>query len=51
LNACGKQSACGNYGRVVLVIDDTAASQLSDVDFYKHIEVENQKQLERLGRA
>lgn len=44
-------SALQLHEQVVLVIDEAAASQLSDVEFYKHIENENQKLLARLGRA
>ncbi|HSX85046.1 MAG TPA: glucosamine-6-phosphate deaminase, partial [Cellvibrio sp.] len=51
LTAACPASALQLHEQVVLVIDDAAASQLADVDFYKHIEVENQKLLERLGRA
>ena len=42
-------SALQMHEQVVLVIDEPAASQLADVDFYKHIESENQKLLSRLG--
>src|SRR5690606_34849911 len=42
-------SALQMHEQVVLVIDEAAASQLADVDFYKHIENENQKLLSRLG--
>lgn len=51
LTAACPASALQWHDQVVLVIDEAAASQLSDVDFYKHIEVENQRLLERLGRA
>lgn len=51
LTAAVPASALQLHEQVVLVIDEGAASQLSDVDFYKHIELENQKLLERLGRA
>ncbi len=50
LTAACPASALQLHEQVVLVIDEAAASQLTDVDFYKHIEVENQKLLERLGR-
>ncbi len=50
LTAACPASALQMHEHVVLVIDEAAASQLADVDFYKHIEVENQKLLERLGR-
>ena len=48
LTAACPASALQLHEQVVLVIDEAAASQLSDVDFYKHIEIENQKLLERL---
>ncbi len=50
LTAACPASALQMHEHVVLVIDEAAASQLTDVDFYKHIEMENQKLLERLGR-
>lgn len=50
LTAACPASALQLHEHVVLVIDEAAASQLADVDFYKHIEMENQKLLERLGR-
>lgn len=50
LTAACPASALQLHEQVVLVIDEAAASQLSDVDFYKHIEIENQKLLDRLGR-
>ncbi len=50
LTAACPASALQMHEHVVLVIDEAAASQLADVDFYKHIEMENQKLLERLGR-
>ncbi|OZY86340.1 glucosamine-6-phosphate deaminase [Cellvibrio mixtus] len=51
LTAACPASALQLHEQVVLVIDEAAASHLSDVDFYKHIEAENQKLLERLGRV
>ncbi len=51
ITAACPASALQFHEQVVLVIDEAAASQLSDVDFYKHIETENQKLLVRLGRA
>ena len=51
LTAACPASAPQLHEQVVLVIDEAAASLLSDIDLYKHIEVENQKLLERLGRA
>jgi glucosamine-6-phosphate deaminase len=49
LTAACPASALQLHEHAVLIIDEAAASQLSDVDFYKHIEVENQKLLERLA--
>lgn len=43
-------SALQLHEQVVLVIDEAAAAELDDVDFYKHIERENQQLLDRLGR-
>lgn len=37
------------HKNAVLVIDEAAASKLSDCEFYKHIESENQKLMARLG--
>lgn len=48
LSAACPASALQLHERVVLVIDEAAASQLSDVDFYKHIEFENNRLLENL---
>lgn len=50
LTAACPASALQLHEQVVLVIDEAAASQLADVDFYKHIELENRKLLDRLGR-
>jgi glucosamine-6-phosphate deaminase len=49
LTAACPASALQLHEQVVLVIDEAAASQLADMDFYKHIEIENQKLLDRLG--
>ncbi|NRD75403.1 glucosamine-6-phosphate deaminase [Shewanella sp. VB17] len=43
LTASCPASALQFHQNVVLVIDDAAASKLSNRDFYKHIEIENQK--------
>lgn len=51
LTAACPASALQLHEQVVLVIDEAAASQLADVNFYKHIEMENQKLLDRLGRS
>lgn len=51
MTAACPASALQLHEQVVLVIDEAAASLLSDVEFYKHIEIENQKLLERLGRV
>ncbi|WP_105264575.1 glucosamine-6-phosphate deaminase [Pseudoalteromonas sp. T1lg76] len=50
LSAACPASALQMHQNAVLVIDEAAASQLADVDFYKHIEAENQKLLKRLGK-
>jgi len=42
-------SALQLHRDAVIVIDEAAASKLSDTDFYKHIEAENQKLLARLA--
>lgn len=49
LTAACPASALQMHQDVVLVIDEAAASSLSDCDFYKHIEAENQKLMARLG--
>ncbi|MCL1057560.1 glucosamine-6-phosphate deaminase [Shewanella gelidimarina] len=49
LTAACPASALQMHQDVVLVIDEAAASSLSDCDFYKHIETENQKLMARLG--
>lgn len=50
LTASCPASALQLHEQVVLVIDEGAASLLSNIDFYKHIEIENQSLLARLGR-
>jgi glucosamine-6-phosphate deaminase len=50
LTAACPASALQLHQDAVLVIDEAAASLLNDVDFYKHIEAENQKLLARLGK-
>lgn len=50
LTASCPASALQLHTNAVLVIDEAAASKLSDRDFYKHIEAENQKLLERLAK-
>ncbi len=48
LTASCPASALQLHRNVVLVLDEAAASKLNDRDFYKHIEAENQKLLQRL---
>lgn len=43
LSASCPASALQLHEQAVLIIDEAAASKLSDVDFFKHIEAENQK--------
>lgn len=50
LTAACPASALQLHEQAILVIDEAAASQLSDVDFYQHIEKENQALLQQLGR-
>jgi glucosamine-6-phosphate deaminase len=50
LTAACPASALQMHQQAVVIIDEAAAALLADVDFYKHIELENQKLLERLGR-
>ena len=50
LTAACPASALQLHKNAVLVIDEAAASKLSDRDFYKHIEAENQKLLARLAK-
>lgn len=49
LTAACPASALQLHERAVLIIDEAAASKLSDVEFYKHIERENQKLMDKLG--
>jgi glucosamine-6-phosphate deaminase len=49
LTAACPASALQLHEHAVLIIDEAAASQLSDVDFYKHIERENQRLLDGLA--
>tara|TARA_B100000700_G_C14982168_1_gene826969 strand:+ start:360 stop:1154 length:795 start_codon:yes stop_codon:yes gene_type:complete len=49
LTASCPASALQVHRDAVIVIDEAAASELADVDFYKHIEAENQKLLARLA--
>ncbi|WP_339617616.1 glucosamine-6-phosphate deaminase [uncultured Gilvimarinus sp.] len=50
LTAACPASALQLHPDAVIIIDEAAASQLSDTDFYKHIETENQKLEQLLGR-
>ncbi|MEO2266522.1 glucosamine-6-phosphate deaminase [Pseudoalteromonas sp. YIC-656] len=50
LTAACPASVLQMHRNAVIVIDEAASSQLADVDFYKHIEAENQKLLARLAR-
>ncbi len=50
LTAACPASALQLHEHALVVIDEAAASHLTDVDFYKHIEMENNKLLKRLGR-
>ncbi len=50
LTAACPASVLQMHRNAVIVIDEAAASQLADVDFYKHIEAENQKLLAHLAR-
>ena len=49
LTAACPASALQMHRNAVIVIDDAAASKLADVEFYKHIEAENQKLLAHLA--
>lgn len=49
LTASCPASALQLHEQAVVIVDEAAASALSDVDFYKHIEMENQKLLDKLG--
>lgn len=51
LSASCPASALQLHRHAVLVLDEAAASKLTDCDFYKHIEVENQKLRARLYKA
>ncbi|MCE9677811.1 glucosamine-6-phosphate deaminase [Shewanella sp. AS1] len=51
LSAACPASALQLHRNVILVLDEAAASKLSDIEFYKHIELENQKLMQRLGKA
>ncbi|GIU45614.1 glucosamine-6-phosphate deaminase [Shewanella colwelliana] len=50
LSASCPASALQLHRDAVLVLDEAAASQLSDCEFYKHIETENQKLQAKLAR-
>jgi glucosamine-6-phosphate deaminase len=49
LTAACPASALQLHEKAILIIDEAAASKLSDVEFYKHIERENQKLMDKLG--
>ncbi|WP_440053294.1 glucosamine-6-phosphate deaminase [Pseudoalteromonas sp. T1lg65] len=49
LTAACPASALQMHRNAVIVIDEAAASKLKDVEFYKHIENENQKLLQHLA--
>lgn len=50
LTAACPASALQLHAQVTLVLDEDAASGLSDIEFYRHIERENLKLRERLGK-
>ncbi|MCG9695769.1 glucosamine-6-phosphate deaminase [Shewanella sp. Isolate11] len=50
LSASCPASALQLHRDAVLVLDEAAASQLSDCEFYKHIEAENQKLRQQLAK-
>jgi glucosamine-6-phosphate deaminase len=50
LSAACPASALQLHQHAVVVLDEAAASKLTDIDFYRHIERENQLLLERLGK-
>ena len=50
LTASCPASALQLHQDAVIIIDEAAASKLLDIEFYKHIEVENEKLKERLAR-
>jgi len=49
LTAACPASALQLHGDAVIIVDEAAASNLADKEFYKHIERENQKLMDRLG--
>lgn len=49
LTAACPASALQMHKDAVIIVDEAAATKLSDKAFYKHIEIENQKLEERLG--
>lgn len=51
LSAACPASALQLHQHAVVVLDEAAASKLADLEFYRHIERENQLLLERLGKA
>lgn len=51
LSASCPASALQLHQHAVVVLDEAAASQLDNIDFYRHIEQENELLLARLGRA
>lgn len=50
LTAACPASALQLHQHALIVIDEAAASKLSDIEFYKHIERENEALLQRLNR-
>ncbi|MCH8536312.1 MAG: glucosamine-6-phosphate deaminase, partial [Alkalimonas sp.] len=50
LSAACPASALQLHQHAVVVLDEAAASKLADIDFYRHIERENQLLLEKLGK-
>lgn len=50
LTASCPASALQMHQDAVVIVDEAAASKLLDVDFYKHIELENRKLNDRFGR-
>lgn len=51
LSASCPASALQLHQHAVVVLDEAAASELNDIEFYRHIEQENQMLLQRLGKA
>jgi glucosamine-6-phosphate deaminase len=51
LSASCPASALQLHQHAIIVLDEAAASQLQDIEFYRHIEQENQTLLQRLGRV